>query len=181
VCAAVSVQQLLCIALNAGSRVSLPFDDRYRLTFISHNCALTCRFRRPRVLRCESAGARLLGLRVLIPREAWIVMDTLTHAREILDATWRCQGRDLKCGRFSISTGPVLLNTVIQSVQYIISPFTAQCLLSVSQHCISSTAHLTALRGPYTEPLLFPYTACSDWRISWQHAVYIVILETSCY
>jgi hypothetical protein len=35
------------------------------------------------------------------------------HVQEILDGTWRCQGRDLKCGRFSISTGPLFLNILI--------------------------------------------------------------------
>jgi len=91
-------------------RASLPFTGRYSYTFISHKCVLTYRFRRPR----GSAGARLLGLRVRIPREAWIVivMYSSTHVHEILGGTLRCQGRDLKCGRFSIATGPVFLNTV---------------------------------------------------------------------
>jgi hypothetical protein len=42
-----------------------------------------------------------------------IVMYNSAHVHEILDGTWRCQVRDLKCGRFSISPGPVFLNTVI--------------------------------------------------------------------
>ena len=55
------------------SAVCLPFTDRYSYAFISHKCVLACRFRRPRGLRRGSAGARFLGLRVRIPREASIV------------------------------------------------------------------------------------------------------------
>ena len=99
---------VLCIAL------CLPYTDRHSYTFISHKClnmpipaaALSGVWVRGRSL-AGTAGSNSAG-----GMDSAVVVCNSARVHEIFYGTWRCQGRDLKCGMFSISTGPVLLNTV---------------------------------------------------------------------
>jgi len=111
--ATVSVQQVLCIALIVDACLShLPAATVYLyFTQMCLNMPI------PAAARSEAwVGRRslagIMGSNSAGGKVSAIVMYNSAHVHEILDGTLRCQGRDLKCGWFSVAAGPVFLNTV---------------------------------------------------------------------
>jgi hypothetical protein len=87
-----NVQKCCWIALNLPLTKSYPDINRTK--------CLCCRFQWPCSLRCGSAAARLLGLRIRIPQRTWMSLVSVVCCQVVVSASGRSlvQRSPIECG-----------------------------------------------------------------------------------